>query len=188
MIDKPFSNYLNIFLWSINWLNGLIVAAVTVTVELSDRLNVTHWAHTGLQHRLELSGHADLLLFLADDSLDGGGEAAGVAWEDQGVAVVAASILLQGAAGVRDGVVVVVRVDDPVVVTWKSRQQEVSLSCVCVRPRVCVCVCEEAYLRWTGSWPGPGSSWTSCRGCRGRAPSTEQPCRRTQPRTWRSNL
>lgn len=141
MIDKPFSNYLNIFLWSINWLNGLIVAAVTVTVELSDRLNVTHWAHTGLQHRLELSGHADLLLFLADDSLDGGGEAAGVAWEDQGVAVVAASILLQGAAGVRDGVVVVVRVDDPVVVTWKSRQQEVSLSCVCVRPRVCVCVC-----------------------------------------------
>lgn len=81
--------------------------------------------HTGLQHRLELSGHADFLLFLADHSLDGRGEATGVAGEDQGVAVVAASIVLQGAAGIGDGVVVIVGINDPVVVTWRSGQTSV---------------------------------------------------------------
>ena len=59
--------------------------------------------------------------------------------------------------------------------------------CVCVCVCVCVCAPEEAYLRWTGSWPVPGSSWTSCRGFLGRARSTEQPCQHTRPRTWKSS-
>lgn len=66
---------------------------------------------------MKLADHADFLLFLADDPLDGGGEAAGVAGEEQGVSVVAASIVLQGAASVGEGVVLVVCVNDPVVVT-----------------------------------------------------------------------
>lgn len=74
--------------------------------------------HTRLQHGLELAGHADLLLLLADDPLDGWGQATGVTREDQGVAVVAAAIVLQGTAGIGDGVVVVVGVNDPVVVTF----------------------------------------------------------------------
>lgn len=72
---------------------------------------------TGLQHRLELPRHADLLLLLSDQPLDRRGEAARVAGEDQRVAVLAAPVLPQDAAGVGDGVVVVVGVDDPVVVT-----------------------------------------------------------------------
>ena len=81
------------------------------------QLHVMDGEHTGLQHRLELSSHADLLLLLADEFLDGGREAAGVTREDQGVAVLAASIVLHAAAGVGDGVVVIVGVNDPVVVT-----------------------------------------------------------------------
>lgn len=75
-------------------------------------------AGSGLQDGLELSRHADLVLLLTDDALDGGGQAAGVPGEDEGVAVLAGAVLLQGAAGVGDGVVVVVGVDHPVVVTW----------------------------------------------------------------------
>ena len=67
---------------------------------------------------MKLSSHADFLLFLTDSALDGGGQAAGVPGEDKGIAVLAAAILLQGAAGVSDGVVVIVGVDHPVVVTW----------------------------------------------------------------------
>lgn len=77
-----------------------------------------------LQDRLKLSGHADVLLFLTDNALDGGGQATGVPGEDKGVAVLAAAILLQGAAGVGDGVVVVVGVNHPVVVTWFDRKGE----------------------------------------------------------------
>lgn len=73
--------------------------------------------HTTLKHGLELSGHADFLLFLPDDSLDGWWKATGVAREDQRVAVLAASVLPQCATGIGDGVVVVVCVNDPVVVT-----------------------------------------------------------------------
>ena len=101
-----------------------------VTVSQSVQVNVRNFLHTGLQHRLELSSHADFLLFLADDSLDGRWEATGVAGEDQGIAVLTASILLQGAASIGDGIVVIVCVNDPIVVTWKSREQEVSLNCV----------------------------------------------------------
>lgn len=78
-------------------------------------------AGSRLQDGLELSRHADLVLFLTDDALDGGGQAAGVPGEDEGVAVLAGAVLLQGAAGVGDGVVVVVGVDHPVVVTWLGR-------------------------------------------------------------------
>lgn len=88
-------------------------------------------AGAGLQDGLELSRHADLILFLTDDALDGGGQAAGVPGEDEGVAVLAGAVLLQGAAGVGDGVVVVVGVNHPVVVTWTGRDGGVSV-CVCV--------------------------------------------------------
>ena len=81
-------------------------------------------AGSRLQDWLELAGHADLLLLLADDALDGGGQAAGVPGEDQGVAVLAAAVVLQGAAGVGDGVVVIVSVNDPVVVTWRQERGE----------------------------------------------------------------
>ena len=64
-----------------------------------------------------VSHHAELLLLLPHEPLDGRGHAAGVTGEDQGVAVITAPVLLQRAAGVGDGVVVVVRVDHPVVVT-----------------------------------------------------------------------
>lgn len=83
---------------------------------------------------MELTRHADFLLFLAHDSLDRRWEAAGVAGEDQGVAVLATSVLLQAAAGVGDGVVIVVGVNDPVVVTWRSTEHM-------LRPRRSVCVC-----------------------------------------------
>lgn len=75
---------------------------------------------TRLEDRLELAGHADLLLLLADQTLDGGGQAAGVAGEDQGIAILAGAVVLQGAAGIGDGVVVIVGVNDPVVVTWRT--------------------------------------------------------------------
>lgn len=70
-----------------------------------------------MQDRLELSGHADVILLLADDALDGGRKATGVPGEDEGVAVLTAAVIFQGAAGVGDGVVVVVGVNHPVVVT-----------------------------------------------------------------------
>lgn len=73
--------------------------------------------HTSLKHGLELSSHADFLLFLPDDSLDGWREAAGVAREDQCVAILTASVLSQCTTGIGDGVVVVVCVNYPVVVT-----------------------------------------------------------------------
>ncbi len=75
---------------------------------------------------MELSSHADILLFLTDDALDGGWQAAGVPGEDKGIAVLAAAVLLQGAAGIGDGVVVVVGVNHPVVVTWLDRHGGVS--------------------------------------------------------------
>lgn len=77
-------------------------------------------ASSRLQDRLELSGHADVILFLTHNALDGGGQATGVSGEDEGVAVFAAAVFLQGAAGVGDGVVVVVGVNHPVVVTWSE--------------------------------------------------------------------
>ncbi|KAG7223928.1 hypothetical protein INR49_015184 [Caranx melampygus] len=64
-------------------------------------------ASSRLQDRLELSGHADILLFLTHDALNGGGQATGVPGEDEGIAVFAAAIFFQGAAGIGDGVVVV---------------------------------------------------------------------------------
>lgn len=73
-------------------------------------------AGSRLQDRLELSGHADVFLLLADDTLDGGRKATGVPGEDKGIPVLTAAVILQGAAGVGDGVVVVVGVDHPVVV------------------------------------------------------------------------
>lgn len=81
-------------------------------------------AGSGLQDGLKLPGHADVLLLLTDNALDGGRQASGIPGEDQGVAVLAASIVLQGAAGVGDGVVVVVGVDHPVVVTWWMERRE----------------------------------------------------------------
>lgn len=121
-------------------------------------MNVKDWVHTGLQYRLELSGHAYFLLFLAHDSLDGRREATGVAGEDQGIAVFAASILLQSAAGIGDGVVVIVCVNDPVVVTYKSRQKDVNLNCLCDTGKECLYTFEEAHRHLTGSWPIPDSS------------------------------
>lgn len=82
-------------------------------------------AGSGLQDGLKLSGHADIILFLTDDALDGGRQAPGVPGEDKGVAVLAAAVVLQGAAGVGDGVVVIVGVNHPVVVAWLDREGEV---------------------------------------------------------------
>jgi len=83
-------------------------------------------AGSRLQHWLELSRHADVFLLLTDDALDAGRQPAGVPGKHDAVAVVAAAIFLQGAAGVGDGVIVVVGVDHPVVVTWLERKEEVS--------------------------------------------------------------
>lgn len=74
---------------------------------------------------MKLPSHADIFLFLTDDALDGGRQATGVSGEDEGVAVLAAAVVLQGAAGVGDGIVVVVCVDHPVVVTCLGRKGEV---------------------------------------------------------------
>lgn len=73
-------------------------------------------AGSRLQDRLELSSHADVVLLLADDTLDGGRKATGVPGKDKGVAVLTAAVFFQGTAGVGDGVVVVVCVNHPVVV------------------------------------------------------------------------
>ena len=81
-------------------------------------------AGSRLQNRLELSGQADVILFLTDDALDGWRQATGVPGEDDGVAVIAATIFLHGAAGVGDGVVVIVGVDHPVVVTCFKKGKE----------------------------------------------------------------
>ena len=80
-------------------------------------------AGSGLQDGLELSGHADVLLLLTDDALDGWWQATGVPGEDEGIAVLAAAVLFQGAAGVGDGVVVIVGVDHPIVVTWLDKKK-----------------------------------------------------------------
>lgn len=118
-------------------------------------------AGSGLQDGLKLSGHADILLLLTDGALDGGRQAPGVPGEDESVAVLAAAVVLQGAAGVGDGVVFVVGVDHPVVVAWldrkgafreceaETRRYERDVRGMCVRT---------ADLHWTGSWPAPGSS------------------------------
>lgn len=123
-------------------------------------LSFSSLAGSGLQHWLELPCHADVILLLAHNTLDGWRQAAGVPGEDQGVAVLAAAVLLQRAAGVGDGVVVVVGVDHPVVVAWSRQrvreQSEVLHALVCVeRERDGG---RAADLRWTGSWPVPGSS------------------------------
>lgn len=106
-------------------------------------LSISFLAGSRLQHGLELSRHAYVFLLLAHNTLDGGRQAAGVPGEDQGVAVLAAAVLLQCAAGVGDGVVVIVGVDHPVVVAWPDRQRERGSkvkfemhNCV----SVCVCV------------------------------------------------
>lgn len=51
------------------------------------------------------------------NALDGWGQAAGVTGEHQGIAVITGAIIFQCAACIGDGVVVIVCVDDPVVVT-----------------------------------------------------------------------
>lgn len=50
---------------------------------------------------------------------------------------------------------------------------------------VCVCVCW-TYLHWRGSWPDPGSSWTSFQAWWGQGRSTEQPCLHTPPRSCKT--
>ena len=84
-------------------------------------------AGSRLQDGLKLSSHADILLFLTHDTLDGRRQAPGVPGEDEGVAIFAAAILFQGAAGVGDGVVVVVGVDYPVVVAWLAGKGDVRM-------------------------------------------------------------
>lgn len=84
-------------------------------------------AGSRLQYRLKLSGHADVFLLLADDTLDGRRQATGVSGKHEGIAIVTAAIVFQGAAGIGDGVVVVVGVNHPVVVTWLDRKGEVSV-------------------------------------------------------------
>lgn len=79
-----------------------------------------------MQDRLKLSGHADFILFLTDHALEGGRQATRVPGENKGVAVLAAAIILQSAAGVGDGIVVIVSVDHPVVVTWLERKGEMT--------------------------------------------------------------
>lgn len=75
-----------------------------------------------MQHRLKLSRHADLILFLTDHALDGGRQATWVPGENKGIAVLATAIIFEGAAGVGDGIVVIVGVDHPVVVAWLERR------------------------------------------------------------------
>lgn len=70
-----------------------------------------------MQDGFELSRQADFLLFLPHNALDGWGQAAGVTGEHNGVAVITGAVVFQCAACVGDGVVVIVGVDDPVVVT-----------------------------------------------------------------------
>lgn len=121
-------------------------------------LSVSSLAGSGLQHGLELSCHADFLLLLAHNALDGGRQATGVPGEDQGVAVLAAAVLLQRAAGVGDGVVVVVGVDHPVVVAWSGKRArehgEVLHSLVCI----CVCGCVERGRQLTSAGKVAGQS------------------------------
>lgn len=88
------------------------------TLPLFGSLSFFSLAGSRLQHRLELPGHADVILLLTDHALDGGREASGVPGEDEGITVLTAAILLLGAAGVGDGIVVIVGVNHPVVVTW----------------------------------------------------------------------
>lgn len=134
--------------WWLTWCKN-VHQLNPVAPRLLCQLDVMEWERTGLQHRLEISSHADLLLLLADEFLDGGREAAGVTWEDQRVAVLAAPVVLHAAAGVGEGVVVIVGVNDPVVVTWQSQEEEVSLDCV---EMICVYVCVCVYT-WAGSPP-----------------------------------
>lgn len=83
-------------------------------------------AGSRLQDRLKLSSHADFILFLTDHALDGRGQATWVPGEYKGVAILAAAIVLQSAAGVGDGIVVIVGVDHPVVVTLLERKGEMT--------------------------------------------------------------
>ncbi|TNN71372.1 hypothetical protein EYF80_018450 [Liparis tanakae] len=67
---------------------------------MNQKLRPIHSIGSRLQHWLKLSGHADVFLFLTDDALDGGRQTAGVPGKHDAVAVVAAAIFLQGAAGI----------------------------------------------------------------------------------------
>lgn len=69
-----------------------------------------------MQHGFELPRHADFLLFLAHNALNGRGQATGVTGKHQGIAVITGAIISQCAACIGDSVVVIIRVDDPVVV------------------------------------------------------------------------
>lgn len=140
-------------------------------------------AGSRLQDGLELSSHADVVLFLTDNALNGRRQATGVPGEDKGVAVIAAAIFFQGTAGIGDGVVVIVSVNHPVVVALFGKIRESIRGKNSRGQRKNVMMCCRTYLRWTGSWPGPGSSWTSWRGWWGRGQSTGQPCQHTQPRS-----
>lgn len=105
------------------WNNRLKTSATKQTIFIVFYLKKKKLRRTRLQHGLELTSHADLVLFLAHDALDRGGQATGVAWEYESVAVITCAVVLQGAASVGDSVVVVIGVNDPVVVTCMDNKQ-----------------------------------------------------------------
>lgn len=76
---------------------------------------------------MKLPCHADIVLFLTNDALDGRRQAAWVPGENKGVAILATAIILQSAAGIGDGIVVIVGVNHPVVVTWLERKGEITV-------------------------------------------------------------
>lgn len=137
-------------------------------------------ASSRLQHRLELAVHANLLLFLTDDALDGGRQASGAPGKDKSVAVLAAAVLFQSAAGVGDGIVVIVGVNHPVVVTWLDKKRNRVRS---NKQLIWTGNVYWTYLHWRGSWPGPGSSWTFFQECWRLGQSTGQPYQHTRPRS-----
>ena len=61
---------------------------------------------------------ADLLFLVCDNLLVLGPQASGVTGEDEGVSVQAGAVQVNLSAGVVDGVVVVVGVNDPVVIVY----------------------------------------------------------------------
>lgn len=81
-------------------------------------LNVVITTPTSVSNASVFAEEADLLFLVCDNLLVFGPQAGGVTGEDEGVSVQAGAVQVNLSAGVVDGVVVIVGVNDPVVIVY----------------------------------------------------------------------
>lgn len=95
---------------------------------LQTRAACSHPPLTVVRDQPVLPGQAQLLLPLPHDFLHFRGKAAGVSGEHERVAVSAGAIEVQEAAGVLQGIGLIVRVNDPVVIVCRAESHGASVS------------------------------------------------------------